>query len=63
MCTPFCEGSRSTVQSIVAAISFSRRPRPMRTAFCTPVTPARDSPMATSGTDACRSSSFAIPLG
>src|SRR4051812_529375 len=57
MCTPFCEGSRSTVQSIVAAISFSRAPRPMRTAFWTPVTPARDRPSATSGVEACRSSS------
>src|SRR5712672_2008472 len=57
MCTPFCDGSRSTVQSIVAAISFSRAPRPMRTAFCTPVTPARDRPSGTSGMDACRSSS------
>ena len=57
MWTPFWEGSRSTVQSIVAAISFSRAPRPMRTAFCTPVTPARDRPSATSGDEACRSSS------
>src|SRR3954449_1076095 len=57
MCTPFCEGSRSTVQSIVAAISFSRAPRPIRTAFWTPVTPARDRPSATSGVEACRSSS------
>src|SRR5689334_7148864 len=55
MWTPFCVGSRSTVQSIVAAISFSRAPRPIRTAFCTPVTPARDSPIGTSGVDACRS--------
>ena len=39
MWTPFCDGSRSTVQSIVARISFSRAPRPMRTAFWTPVTP------------------------
>src|SRR5438105_2954226 len=57
MCTPFCDGSSSTVQSIVAAISFSRAPRPMRTAFWTPVTPARDRPSATSGMEACRSSS------
>src|SRR4051812_40813477 len=57
MCTPFCDGSRSTVQSIVAAISFSRLPRPMRTAFWTPVTPARESPRATSGDAAWRSSS------
>src|SRR5579864_4949033 len=56
MCTPFCDGSRSTVQSIVAAISFSRAPRPMRTAFWTPVTPARDRPSGTSGNEACRSS-------
>ena len=52
MCTPFCLGSRSTVQSIVAAISFSCAPRPMRTAFCTPVTPARDRPIGTSGAEA-----------
>src|SRR6266545_1128836 len=56
MWTPFCEGSRSTVQSIVAAISFSRAPRPMRTAFCTPVTPTRERPSATSGVEAWRSS-------
>src|SRR4051794_7625634 len=56
MWTPFCAGSRSTVQSIVAAISFSCRPRPIRTAFCTPVTPARESPSRTSGGAACRSS-------
>src|SRR2546423_4139401 len=56
MWTPFCEGSRSTVQSIVAAISFSRAPRPICTAFCTPVTPARERPSGTSGAEACRSS-------
>src|SRR3954468_9181562 len=56
MWMPFCDGSRSTVQSIVAAISFSCRPRPIRTAFCTPVTPARESPSRTSGGAACRSS-------
>src|SRR5947199_13898 len=57
MCTPFCDGSRSTVQSIVAAISFSCAPRPMRTAFWTPVTPARERPIRTSGFEAWRSSS------
>ena len=57
MWTPFCDGSRSTVQSIVARISFSRAPRPIRTAFWTPVTPARDRPSGTSGAEACRSSS------
>src|SRR4051795_3947673 len=65
MGTPFCDGSRSTVQSIVAAISFSWRPRPIRTAFCTPVTPARESPMRTSGGAAWRSSiwiSCPIPM-
>ena len=56
------------MQSIVAAMSFSLRPRPIRTAFWTPVTPARDSPSRTSGVEAWRSSSglcvgFAIPLG
>src|SRR3569833_3152496 len=56
MWTPFCDGSRSTVQSIVAAISFSRRPRPIRTAFWTPVTPARESPIRTVGGAAWRSS-------
>src|SRR3954454_5935716 len=65
MWTPFCDGSRSTVQSIVAAISFSWRPRPIRTAFCTPVTPARESPMRTSGGAGWRSSiwiSCPIPM-
>src|SRR2546430_1034055 len=57
MCTPFCDGSRSTVQSIVAAISFSWAPRPIRTAFWTPVTPARERPIGTSGVEAWRSSS------
>src|SRR3954454_2753675 len=63
--TPFCDGSRSTVQSIVAAISFSWRARAIRTAFCTPVTPARESPMRTSGGAAWRSSiwiSCPIPM-
>ena len=49
MWTPFCDGSRSTAQSIVARISFSRAPRPIRTAFWTPVTPARESPIWISG--------------
>ena len=43
------------MQSIVAAISFSPRPRPMRTAFWTPVTPARERPIGTSGAAAWRS--------
>src|SRR4051794_30122998 len=60
MWTPFCDGSRSTVQSIVAAISFSWRPRPIRTAFWTPVTPARESPSRTSGGAACRSSTWVL---
>ena len=40
---------------IVAAMSFSPRPRPMRTAFWTPVTPTEERPRATSGSAACRS--------
>ena len=51
MCTPFCAGSRSTVQSISAAISFSLPPWLMRIAFWTPLTPARESPSGTSGGD------------
>ena len=57
MWTPFWDGSRSTVQSIVAEISFSPRPRPISTAFWTPVTPARERPIRTSGAAAWRSSS------
>src|ERR687897_671592 len=56
MWTPFCAGSRSTVQSIVAGISFSVGPQRSRIAFRTPVTPARESPSWTSGSEACRSS-------
>src|SRR4029079_12694892 len=55
MCTPFCAGSRSTVQSISAKISFSAPCHLRRIAFDTPCTPARDRPRRTSGTDACRS--------
>ena len=44
MCTPFCAGSRSTVQEISAANVFSRPSCRMRIAFCTPVTPARVRP-------------------
>ena len=46
MCTPFCAGSRSTKQSICAETSFSCGPRRRRIALCTPVTPARESPIA-----------------
>src|SRR5919202_2972073 len=56
MWTPFCEASRSTAHSISAAISFSRPAWLMRIAFCTPVTPARERPSRTSGSEACRSS-------
>ena len=55
MWTPFWRGSRSTVQSIVAAMSFSSRPSPTRTAFWTPVTPTLERPSATSGAAAWRS--------
>src|SRR5436305_3181945 len=55
MCTPFCAGSRSTVQEISAENVFSRPSCRMRIAFCTPVTPARVKPMRTSGSDACMS--------
>src|SRR5436190_13011995 len=54
--TPFCAGSRSTVQSITAEISFSAPPQRSRIALPTPCTPARDSPSRTSGVEACRSS-------
>ena len=43
MWTPFWAGSRSTVQSISAAISFSPPPWRIRIALLTPRTPARDS--------------------
>src|SRR5438105_3531658 len=56
MCTPFCAGSRSTVQSICAEISFSVPACESRIALLTPVTPTRESPIRTSGGDACRSS-------
>ena len=55
MCTPFCAGSRSTVQSIRAANVFSRPSWRMRIAFWTPVTPARVSPSRISGDEAWRS--------
>ncbi len=55
MCTPFCAGSRSTKQSICAETSFSYGPRRSRIALCTPVTPARERPIRTSGAEACRS--------
>src|SRR5438876_814459 len=57
MWTPFCAGSRSTEQSISAAISFSAPPQRNRIALLIPRTPARDRPIRTSGADACRSSS------
>ena len=55
MWTPFWSGSRSTEQSISAAISFSRPAWLSRIALETPVTPTRDRPIRTSGGDACRS--------
>src|SRR5437763_10808357 len=56
MWTPFRAGSRSTVQSIRAEISFSVPACESRIAFFTPVTPTRESPIRTSGGDAWRSS-------
>ena len=65
MCTPFWSGSRSTKQSISAETSASLPPCCMRTAFWTPVTPTRESPSRTSGTEAwrsgCRGYSLAPP--
>src|SRR5918994_2169726 len=55
MWTPFCAGSRSTVQSISAGMSFSAQPNLSVIAFWTRVTPARDRPIRTSGDEACRS--------
>src|SRR4029453_4087056 len=55
MWTPFCAGSRSTAQSISAAISFSLPAWLSRIAFETPVTPTRERPIRTSGGEACRS--------
>src|SRR5215207_4102401 len=55
MWTPFWAGSRSTVQSISAGMSFSTPPNRSWIAFRTRVTPARDSPIRTSGEEACRS--------
>ena len=52
---PSGPGSRSTVQSISAAISFSLPPWLIRIAFWTPRTPARESPSGTSDGAACRS--------
>src|ERR687885_1321727 len=56
MCTPFCVGSRSTVASISAAISFSSPAWLSRIALLPPVTPARERPSRTSGAEAWRSS-------
>src|SRR4051812_31800920 len=68
MCTPFVAPSRSTVQSMVAAISFSLSPWRILIAFSTPVTPARERAIRTSGTEAWMSSTVrcrrsAIPSG
>ena len=52
MCTPFWSAARSTVQSITAAMTVEAFPRRMRTAFWTPVTPARESASAISGAEA-----------
>ena len=62
MWTPFWSAARSTVQSIVAAITVSDSLPAMRTAFETPVTPARVSPSRTSGADAWRSSASPISV-
>src|SRR5918912_2724998 len=56
MWTPLRAGSRSTVASISAAISFSSPAWLSRIALLTPVTPARDRPRRTSGAEAWRSS-------
>ena len=55
MCTPFWPCERSTVHSIWAAITVSRPSCRTRTAFWTPVTPARVSDSRTSGEEAWRS--------
>ena len=55
MWTPFCSCARSTVHSISAAITVSRPSCRTRTAFWTPVTPARVSDSRTSGVEAWRS--------
>src|SRR4051794_10643231 len=64
MCAPFWCGSRSTVQSIRAAISRSCVPWRRRIAFSTPLTPTRESASGTSGAAACRSSSMSrrVPM-
>ena len=55
MWTPFWARSRSTVHSISAAMTVSRPSCRTRTAFDTPVTPARESESRTAGAEACRS--------
>ena len=55
MCTPFCSCERSTVHSIWAAITVWCPSWRTRTAFWTPVTPARVSESRTSGEEAWRS--------
>src|SRR5713226_6251545 len=55
MWTPFCDAARSTVQSISAAISFSESPQRSWIVVGTPLTPARERPSCTSGSEACRS--------
>ena len=55
MCTPFCVCERSTVHSICAAITVWCPSWRTRTAFWTPVTPARVSESRTSGGEAWRS--------
>src|SRR4051794_17272106 len=64
MCAPFWCGSRSTVQSIRAAISRSCVPWRRRIAFSTPLTPTRESASGTSGAAAWRSSSMSrrVPM-
>src|SRR5207237_4212835 len=52
----FRAGSRSTVHSISAEISFSTPAYERRIALCTPVTPTRERPIRTSGAEAWRSS-------
>src|SRR5829696_5098963 len=62
MCTPFCAGSRSTTQSISAGICRSTPRWRKRIAFSIPWTPARESPIRTSGVEAWRSSCSTRPI-
>ena len=61
MWTPFCDATRSTVQSISAETTCSKRPQRRWIAFATPCTPARDRPSWTSGCEAWRSRVTSFP--